>query len=180
MSRLKRRDDPRLDLRDRTVGEDLWVWRVSQPDPVGRSWPRHTMPRDVAARLIGVSLRAYVGVENGSEVRQDRLTALRTMAISSVVQALGRDYGAVVEANCLREFRQVVNGVRPTAGVLCRLARRRSGAHVAEVMRDLGVTRQTLWNWEMTGGPRLVAYWCGRGFVFSDEDFALQNTQEAI
>lgn len=108
-----------------------------------------------AARRLGVSYRAYVSMED----RGDR---------SSSPPAIGRELADVLAA------------VRPTTGMLCALARRRSGMNVVDLLRELGVTRQALWMWETTGAPRLRRHWVSRGFVFPEEESALQAPRDGV
>lgn len=54
----------------------------------------------------------------------------------------------------------------PPAGLLCALARRRSGMTAWEVARALGVSRVTLLAWERASDGRLGRFWARKGYAF--------------
>lgn len=185
MSRLKRRENPALDLRVRTVGEDLWIWRMSQPEPP-EGWSHRRMPREKAADQLGITPREYNTIENrdraGEEHGNLRERLDRLPSLMSKLSAAEREYRDL-EALCI--VGKAIAGIEPTPGLLCQLARRRSGINTTDILRDLGVSRISLWAWETSGAPKLVSYWRGRGFVFPkiddyDKENALQDEEEVV
>lgn len=55
---------------------------------------------------------------------------------------------------------------RVTLPLLLRLARRRSGLGLRGAAARMGVSHQTLLNWEAAGEEVLVEWWRRRGFTF--------------
>jgi hypothetical protein len=156
-----------LDLTRRTAGEELWLWRRSdlvETRPLGRrvfGKIGATLSQREAAEVLGIAERTIDDLERERPVMLDEAAALEL--------ALCR--------------------VEPTAGELCRLARRRSGMTLDAVASSVhysrtftqrvrgggcwqraidlrGVSRVTLLRLEREGDPQLVAHWRARGYRF--------------
>lgn len=60
----------------------------------------------------------------------------------------------------------LIRHVSPSAGDLCRLARRRSGLELRAAAGEIGTSHRWLLHRERADDPRLVAWWVGRGYQF--------------
>jgi len=52
-------------------------------------------------------------------------------------------------------------------GLLCTLARRRSGKPLGYLAQRLRISKPTLIAWERNGHEKLIGYWQSRGFTFA-------------
>ncbi len=152
-----------LDLTHRTVGEELWLWRRRTQPLDRRVFGKigAALSQREAAEVLGISERTIDDLENERPVDLDVAAALEVALCASA----------------------------PSAGDLCRLARRRSGLSLDEVAAGVsyrrvftqrtrgagtwertidqyGVSKVTLHRMERSGDPALVAYWVGRRYRF--------------
>lgn len=112
-------DTINYDLTDRTLGEEIWLWRRRQPALNGRAFGKigATMSQEEAASILGIDYQLLVGLEEEESAVLDRTTSESLVAMLT---------GA------------------PTPGELCRLARRRSGLTLDEAAAGLNISKVTL------------------------------------
>ncbi len=130
----------RLDLHQRTAGEELWIWRSRRLSPSGRARSRvgSGMSQKEAAAELGISIQRYNDAEN------DRLPE--------------------------RDVRYILTTARtsdhpPSLPEMLALARRRCGMILERICAELGISRQAYLKREHTGDQRLVAYWQKQGYI---------------
>lgn len=127
-----------LDLSKPTLGERLWLWRLT-----ARADGRRVTLMEAASKL-GVDVSTYWALEVGRHAEDS----------SSYVSALA----ALVR----------VDEPEVTLPLALRLARRRAGARLPEVALAVGIgSRPTFYKAERGGDARVVRYWEARGFDFS-------------
>lgn len=132
------------DLKKITTAERIWLWRRRQQNTNGRARGRggSRLSLGEAAAMLGVTTPIYGAAEEG-----DRSAEM------VVVEAIENRGGAL-------KF-------RPTAAELCALARRRSGAPVDDLCRELGgISKPTFFSKEGAGDAELIDMWRARGFSF--------------
>ena len=144
-------DPARYDLGRLTAAERLFLWRHRQRATNGRLKGRNgsSMNQAEAAALLGISPKLYNNLENRLSLRLFSEEACPECGWSKWSFLLKR-----------------VEGVRPTRGELCFLARRRSGLLLMTLERELGVSRPRYHDLERAGDPAMVAFWEERGFRF--------------
>ncbi len=148
------------DLTTPTRGERVWLWRMRQAAPNGRT--QGASGRQMSAAELGALLGC----------RAELVTALENDDVEHVAGALTRTererFDAVYAA--LVEVYPEIDDLEPTLGERCRLARRRAGVPQHELAALLGGTsRPTAYRLERDGDPTVVDVWTERGFQFERE-----------
>lgn len=135
-------DPDRFNLGRITAAECLWLWRHRQRATNGRLLGRSgsAMNQTEAAAALGISTSSYCALEIGAS------TSLSADDVRALTAALGP--------------------LRPNAGELCLLARRRSGVSLRDVVADVGVSRPWYLKLEREGDPSVIAFWEARSYDF--------------
>ncbi len=146
-------DPCRYDLSRLTAAERLFLWRHRQKTTCGRLLGRNgsSMNQVEAAKKLGISAKLYNNLENGAQFH-----------LTGTLEEVPKEYRTVLE---------VFEGLRDitfTAGELCFLARRRSGALLTTLERAFGVSRPHYHALERAGAPDMVRFWEERGFRFPE------------
>jgi DNA-binding XRE family transcriptional regulator len=130
----------RLNLYNRTAGEELWIWRSRRLSPTGRPRSRvgSGMSQKEAAAELGISIQRYNDAEN------DRLPE--------------------------RDVRYILTTARtsdhpPSLPEMLALARRRCGMILEKICAELTISRQAYLKREHAGDQRLITYWQKQGYI---------------
>lgn len=130
--------DTELDLSKPSLGERLWLWRLT-----ARADGRRVTLMEAASKL-GVDTSTYWALEVG------RLGEDSSSYASALAALVAVDEPVV------------------TVPLALRLARRRAGVRLPDVALFVGIgSRPTFYKAERGGDPRVVRYWEARGFDFS-------------
>lgn len=145
---LKRTKQPssNLDLTNRDVAENIWLWRHrQQSDSTSARGRRATsMSQLEAAEKIGLTLTQLTKLENGDST----LTSAQQLA-----ELVAWDGWSKLS-------------VTPTTSELCFLARRRSGMSIKQIANQIGVSTVTFARMEGESDYRVRDFWIGKGYKF--------------
>ncbi len=143
----------RFDLGQLSAAERLFLWRHRQKATCGRLLGRNgsSMNQVEAAKRLGISSKLYNALENGSQLH-----------LSGTLDEVPELRRALLDVAA--ELPDLV----PTAGELCFLARRRSGALLTTLEREFGVSRPHYHDLERAGAPAMILFWEDRGFRFPE------------
>ena len=147
IKRAHNQSSDNFDLGDRSVAEELWLWRHRQQSDAGAARGRRagSMGLPEAAERLGINASQLQKLEHGDAV------LVNADELSEMI-----DW----------EIWQEIDEHEPGLGELCFLARRRSGTPIKDAAAALGVTTTTYAKWEMEGDERVVYLWFKRGYRF--------------
>ena len=138
---------PRInhDLSDRSVIENMWLWRHRQPSNQGTARGRRegAMSQIEAAARLGITTSQYTNLERGE--------------------------ATLMKAVDLAKLNVGWDSLELTTAELCFLARRRSGMMLKDVVKKLAVSAYTYTRAEETGADWVCGFWMAQGFRFPPE-----------